>query len=101
LGTATQSMWWKAQLDSIEMKSKSKSVEVTEVCYDILRHMTVHTRHKLNRNVARAETEFSRKNYMLLELFENPDQFYKCKNQIMNLGHLFNSQTGSDAYRLW
>jgi hypothetical protein len=69
-----------------------------EVCYDIIRHMTMHTTHKLDKNVASAETEFDRKNYMLLELFETPHQFYKCKNQIMNLGHLFNSQTQAQKY---
>jgi hypothetical protein len=73
-------------------------LEVIEVCYDNLRHMTVHTTHKLNRNVASAETEFDRKNYILFELFETPDQFYKCKNQIMSLGHLFNSQTQAQKY---
>jgi hypothetical protein len=71
---------------------------VIEVCYDILRHMTVYTRHKLNRNIARAETELDRKNYILLEIFEAPDQFYNCKNQIMNLGHLFNSKTHAQKY---
>jgi hypothetical protein len=73
-------------------------LEVIEVCYDIRRHMTVHTTHKLNRNVASTETELDRKNYILLELFEAPDQFYRCKNQIMNLGHLFNSQTHAQKY---
>jgi len=83
-------------------------LEVIEVCYDILRHITAHTKHTLHRNVVSNESEMDRKNYILLEFFETPDQFYTCENQIASLGHFLHSETlakrfiscdnGSDMY---
>lgn len=87
---------------------KNGFLEVIEVCYDILRHITAHTKHTLHRNVVSNESEIDRKNYILLEFFETPDQFYTCENQISSLGYFLHSETrakkfincdkGSDMY---
>jgi hypothetical protein len=83
---------------SIGFNLENEFLEVIEVCYDILKQITVHTRHILNRNIISDEREEDRKNYILLELFETPDRLYTCKNQILNLGNLLHSQTHIQRY---
>jgi hypothetical protein len=83
---------------SIGFNLKSEFLEVIEVCYNILKQITAHTRRILNGNIISDEREEDRKNYILLELFETPDRLYTCKNQILNLGNLLHSQTHIQRY---
>jgi hypothetical protein len=83
---------------SIGFNLRNEFLEVIEVCFDTVNNITVQTRHTLNRNIVRDESEDDRKNYILLELFETPDQFYTCKNQVANLGHLLGPQTHVHRY---
>lgn len=73
-------------------------LEETEVCYDILRQITIHTKHILNRNIFNNESELNRQNYILLELFETPNKLYTCENQISSLGYVFDSKMHAKRY---
>lgn len=83
---------------SIGFNLEDGFLEVIEVCYDIIKQLTVHTRHILNRNIVSNESEVDRKNNTSLELFETPDQFYSCKSQIASLSNLLHSQTQAESY---
>ncbi|KDR14811.1 hypothetical protein L798_11258 [Zootermopsis nevadensis] len=77
---------------------KDEFIEVIEVCYDLTKQVTVHTRHSLNRNIVYKESENIRRNDTLLEFFETPDQFYICKNQVATLRNLLQSKNHAQKY---
>lgn len=83
---------------SIGFNLEDEFLELIEVCYDTVKQITVHARHILNKNIVNEESGVDRKKNILLELFETPNQFYICKNQIASLAKLLISQIHAERY---